>query len=292
MRFSLLLAALPLILFVGCGEDGLPFSTCGSAADCPTGYTCTSNFCVLSDGRGGPSDRDAGTTDGNGTDSGTNPGLDVGGSDTTTPDEDVATLDVPVSEDTGECVPNCSGMECGEDGCGGSCGFCAGTETCVSGRCEGGGGGGLDCPDVIGCINDSDGTQAGFDACLAQGTTAAQDQINNLLLCIQTNCGEEGLSDEEFAECQQSFCSEEITECTGIGTGSANCGSVVDCLLGCPDQACGDACIGTGTPAAQNAAVGFYNCGVENCADATSMDEFLSCAEASCPSESAECDAN
>jgi len=35
------------------------------------------------------------------------------------------------------CTPNCSGRECGSDGCGGSCGSCSGSETCnSSGRCE------------------------------------------------------------------------------------------------------------------------------------------------------------
>lgn len=287
MRFSLLLAALPLVFFVGCGEEALPFSTCGTSADCATGYTCTNNFCVISEGRVGAGGRDTGTSS---SDTG-NPAIDVGGSDTSI-GSDVATLDVPVSDDTGECVPVCAGLECGEDGCGGVCGTCSGTATCVSGRCQGSTSGGDDCPDIIACINASDGSQPEFDACVAAGTSAAQGQISNLLVCIQTNCGTEGMSDEDFAACQQNFCSGEIESCTGIGTGSSDCGTVVDCLLGCPDQACGDACIGQGTPAAQSAAIGFYNCGVENCADAASLDEFLSCAEASCPSESRECDAN
>jgi len=36
----------------------------------------------------------------------------------------------------GACVPQCSGLECGDDGCGGSCGSCGAGATCRSGRCE------------------------------------------------------------------------------------------------------------------------------------------------------------
>jgi len=35
------------------------------------------------------------------------------------------------------CEPECVGKECGEDGCGGSCGECAPEEECVAGKCEG-----------------------------------------------------------------------------------------------------------------------------------------------------------
>jgi len=32
--------------------------------------------------------------------------------------------------DDGSCTPNCNGKECGDDGCGGSCGECTGYESC------------------------------------------------------------------------------------------------------------------------------------------------------------------
>ena len=40
--------------------------------------------------------------------------------------------------DTGPdaCSPACAGLECGDDGCGGSCGSCAGAATCVAGLCQ------------------------------------------------------------------------------------------------------------------------------------------------------------
>ena len=43
------------------------------------------------------------------------------------------------SDDDGDgdpdCTPNCGGKECGRDGCGGSCGSCAGDEICADGDC-------------------------------------------------------------------------------------------------------------------------------------------------------------
>lgn len=33
------------------------------------------------------------------------------------------------------CTPQCTGLECGDDGCGNQCGLCSGNETCQSGQC-------------------------------------------------------------------------------------------------------------------------------------------------------------
>ena len=35
------------------------------------------------------------------------------------------------------CTPDCAGKNCGGDGCGGSCGLCSGTNSCQSGQCVG-----------------------------------------------------------------------------------------------------------------------------------------------------------
>jgi hypothetical protein len=46
-------------------------------------------------------------------------------------------VDVRGADATAEsrCVASCDGLDCGEDGCGGSCGTCLGTGTCVAGFC-------------------------------------------------------------------------------------------------------------------------------------------------------------
>lgn len=45
------------------------------------------------------------------------------------------------------CVPDCDGAECGDDGCGGSCGTCADGEHCSNGECM---------PDGQTCVDDAD----------------------------------------------------------------------------------------------------------------------------------------
>jgi hypothetical protein len=66
----------------------------------------------------------------------------------------------------GSCVPSCPGKQCGDDGCLGSCGTCAGGKTCsAAGQC------------VASCAPSCAGKQCGDDGCLglcgtcAMGTT-------------------------------------------------------------------------------------------------------------------------
>ncbi len=287
---SLMISALVLILvpFAGCTDEEHPFlggGSCVNSRDCPDRQTCDNGTCVATSDRDGRGDGTGGTGDG------TNPGADAG----TTPTADAGgnpALDVSV-QDGGSCTPNCAGRTCGDDGCGGSCGDCGIGQSCVAGVCQGGGTStGIDCVDIIECIHPCT-DQACFTNCIGQGTPEAQSLFNAIIECIQTRCADVDPADEPaMIECQNTQCSAEITACTGTeppGTGDASCSEVVECLLGCPDQECGNACIGTGTAAAQGAAIDFYNCGVENCADATSVDQFMSCDQSACSAEYAAC---
>jgi hypothetical protein len=73
--------------------------------------------------------------------------------------------------DPNVCAPSCSGMACGDDGCGGSCGSCPPGEACnnMSGVCEGGNGGCV--PNASKECVDIDGTVAiyWYDSCGEQG---------------------------------------------------------------------------------------------------------------------------
>ena len=67
------------------------------------------------------------------------PGADtVGAMDTVAADlvgGDLAPpMDSVIAPDAG-CTPACEGIQCGDDGCGGSCGLCADSETCAEGHC-------------------------------------------------------------------------------------------------------------------------------------------------------------
>ena len=225
----------------------------GAAMALALGTGCSDDSTFFPDagegGGGGGTDRDGGTG-GGGTDS------DAGGN---------PSLDVSIGDDSGG----------------------GGSE-------DTGGGGGttdLNCVEIIECINSSGGTQADLESCIDQGTPEAQGQINDVLICLQENCGE-AASDEEFASCQQEFCSAELAACTGQAapSGDANCEETVGCVLTCADQECANACISDAdSTETAEAAIDYFNCGVESCAEATSAEEFLSCTDAACPDEAAAC---
>ncbi len=52
-----------------------------------------------------------------------------------------------------DCTPQCAGKECGDNGCGGVCGVCAPGDSCVGGQC------------MSGCVPDCKGKQCGDDGC-------------------------------------------------------------------------------------------------------------------------------
>ncbi len=66
----------------------------------------------------------------------------------------------------GPCVSDCTGLVCGDDGCGGSCGDCAAGETCELGACVMGGG---DEDVVIGIECATDGDCGDGEVCNADG---------------------------------------------------------------------------------------------------------------------------
>jgi hypothetical protein len=70
----------------------------------------------------------------------------------------------------GTCTPDCTGKNCGDDGCGGSCGTCSGGETCVSGVCTG-------------CTPDCSGKNCGDDGCGGSCGTCTGGQVCNSGTC-------------------------------------------------------------------------------------------------------------
>jgi len=123
---------------------------------------------------------------------------DVPGDDTT----DASPVDVPPD---GPCVPSCSGTECGDDGCGGTCGNCDDSnlctlDECLSGQCVHVPLGGP-CDDGLSCtVDDScqdgicSGQLAPMDVLVALGCMCAQDEhcaafddgdaCNGILSCL------------------------------------------------------------------------------------------------------------
>ncbi|MCB9506630.1 MAG: hypothetical protein H6697_03055 [Myxococcales bacterium] len=276
--------ALPLLVvaLAGCSSDAADaFNVlCRTSSDCASGLSCSNGVCVDGRGTGG---RGGGTLDAGGVDTSavSDAESDAGGGGTDT----IPSLDI------GGCTPSCGTATCGDDGCGGSCGACSLGQSCVSGQCETAGGAGTSCSDIIGCINDCAGNDdACWTACINDGTPTAQRDIAAVLTCLDTNCGD--VPQAEFQACQQDNCGEELRTCNGVMVGSDDCTAVFTCLVGCPDQTCGDACIDEGTIAAQDAAIALYNCGVDNCADGVPVADWVACVRAACATEATACDSN
>ncbi len=85
------------------------------------------------------------------------------------------------------CVPDCAGKQCGPDDCGGTCGTCPVNQTCLNDVCFAG----KSCSQLVdcsvGCVQQS-GAECLFD-CLDQGTPEAQTKFFDLLQCVMWQCG-------------------------------------------------------------------------------------------------------
>lgn len=126
----------------------------------------------------------------------------------------------------GCCLPSCDGLECGGDGCGGSCGPCTGTQTCVSGACT--------CPLA--------GVECG-DECCNPLTEVCVSDLGDVLSCCTPACDPSascGDSDGCGGSCD-GLC-EDIDETCDADTGSCDCLSGMlcgeDCCASSEDCAC------------------------------------------------------
>ena len=134
---------------------------------------------------------------------------------------------------SGGCSPNCSGKECGSDGCGDECGVCDAGETCVTGQCK------EDGP----CEPKCDGKVCGDDSCGGVCGLCSAGEV-----CNAGQCQDDGPCQPK---CDGKECGDD--SCGGVcglcGTDEAcvagECQSVV-CEPDCDDKECGeDGCEGT-----------------------------------------------
>ena len=158
-----------------------------------------------------------------------------------------------------DCVPDCQFKECGDDGCGGICGLCP-CEGCYEKEFE--------CSDWNSCtqpftytckqIDQCVGTCAEGDdwcvqSCQSSGSYAAQNQLEALITCLDTN---------GYFDCApgDDLCGAAIIEdlCwpqyVGCFNGELTCSQLHDCVFddcdGDPD--CGGLCFQDATHVAQN----------------------------------------
>jgi len=185
MKIKLIFSVILLMMVViGC-QCELGDIKCKNDRDCPIDMVCGSEgVCVY------PPDGGVGDTGINDVVSDTVSGdiadvlcrdiLEVGIDEV----EDVsdAGLDVSdISDISDVCTPNCKDKQCGDDGCGGSCGSCGDNALCNLGKCE--------CKSGFGNCNDNwgDGCEANFSTdphhCSDCATDCGDNSICNNKIC-------------------------------------------------------------------------------------------------------------
>ncbi|MEC8023958.1 MAG: lamin tail domain-containing protein [Myxococcota bacterium] len=136
---------------------------------------------------------------------------------------------------TCECVPQCTGKQCGGDGCGGLCGTCGAGESCFAdGGCYGSS---TTCADGAACFAACVGSnEAPFDClntCGPPPDTPARDLFNEWFVCVYPNCD----LNPGDATCV------DIPECGPALDACQNVVCVPECALKeCGDDGCGTSC--------------------------------------------------
>ncbi len=146
----------------------------------------------------------------------------------------------PIECSGGPCVPSCGGKQCGDDGCGGSCGTCPAGYVCnASGLCE-----------MATCTPDCAGKQCGDDGCGGSCGTCPAGQTCQAGTCAGSGCGANpdltclgncgwtgtgGCECDEFCEFWGDCCPDFAACCPDQCT--------PDCFLkDCGDDGCGGSC--------------------------------------------------
>lgn len=129
-----------------------------------------------------------------------------------------------------ECIPSCLGKECGDDGCGGSCGQCTGGKSCVNGKCQS-------------CIPKCDGKECGDDGCGGLCGTCPADKPN----CNDGKCEKVCKPNCSGKSCGDDGCGGSCGQCRSDAICDPDTWTCVDkCKYNCKGKECGpDGCGGT-----------------------------------------------
>ena len=177
--------------------------------------------------------------------------------DSVQPEEDVVAGDAEPGET--ECTPDCTASDCGDDGCGGSCGLCEQGQTCAAGVCTGG------------CVPECEGKDCGDDGCGASCGECAVGQTceNGLCLdgpctpaCEGKECGDDGCEGTcgdcgPDADCVDGLCEGCEPDCEGKECGTDGCDA------DCGECDAGEACTAEGIcePSGELSCAGFCGAG-------------------------------
>jgi len=118
----------------------------------------------------------------------------------------------------GGCVPNCSGKQCGPDGCGGSCGTCPpGTQCTSSGLCQPASQKG--CADAVQCVLSCGGLDwSCIQGCMSGLSPQSQQLLTQLVTCVVQTCGF-NLDQVCIMQALQGPCQKQFLACMSDGGG-------------------------------------------------------------------------
>ena len=134
-------------------------------------------------------------------------------------------IDCPNAEDESPlnsacgCVPSCSGRECGDNGCGGTCGSCGLGEACYSGQCYCTG---FDCWDGS-CIPDSWQCDNYYDCSYGEDEAPLNDDCACAPYCTGRECGSDGCGGSCGSCGAYETCSNGQCVCSGYECDSGAC---------------------------------------------------------------------
>lgn len=195
----------------------------------------------------------------------------------------------PPDASSDACAPQCDGKQCGDDGCGGSCGPCPTLWSCQDGLCV-----------EEECVPLCGGLDCGFDGCggvcgFCEPGEACEEGLCELVCtCEDKECGDDGCGND-CGGCDPAYTC--INNTCDIAEGSWSCTEILGCQDQCgPDETlCKDACVLSGDMTGQyeyqlyatcldNHECTDALCIAEHCASETAICEYdesgsLSCAE-------------
>jgi hypothetical protein len=141
------------------------------------------------------------------------------------------------------CIPSCQERECGDDGCGGTCGDCASGDYCADGKCL--------------CHPECDNTECGTDGCsgvCGECADANDECVDGMCVCKPScegkECGDDGCG-SPCGDCSdENVCTDDSCGSDGLCEHSVNalqcddgdlwtCDDICDlglCLPGAPRQ--------------------------------------------------------
>ncbi|MBI5547489.1 MAG: hypothetical protein HY901_26705 [Deltaproteobacteria bacterium] len=150
------------------------------------------------------------------------------------------------------CTPDCTGKDCGDNGCGGSCGTCAVAQRCVANKCAGCDLALMDCLGFEMKCGDDPAT-----GCVC-GTCSSEEYCSggSCAYCARPLCNGACCLEGELCNASTLACQACQSQCQGKTCGDDGCGGT--CAPGCqPNQACS----AQGTCATCTASCGTRKCG-------------------------------